>query len=196
MNWVETAIAVLGTVAPIVATIAGVVYWLGGKFAKIDAKFEDLYKRFNELREQINVGLLRLATALTSYQEFFTEYLAVKGVSSSGATVKGEARRFVNLALANPLTREEWEKLKRYLDKDPEEFAPEEAYEFRDLARKAALEYGDRPEAYKLHLYACIVAGLAAKKTRGKPENSPPAGAHPRTPHRSSRENARKHGQA
>jgi hypothetical protein len=175
MNWVETAITVLGTVAPIAATIAGVVYWLGRKFAKIDAKFEDLYKRFNELREQINVGLSRLATAFTSYQEFFTEYLTVKGVftSEEAAMVKGEARRFVNLALANPLTREEWEKLKRYLDKDPEEFAPEEAYEFRDLARKAALEYGDRPEAYKLHLYACIVAGLAAKKTRWKTGEQP-----------------------
>lgn len=175
MNWVETATTVLGTVAPIVATIAGVVYWLGRKFAKIDAKFEDLYKRFNELREQINVGLSRLATAFTSYQEFFTEYLTVKGVftSEEAAMVKGEARRFVNLALANPLTREEWEKLKRYLDKDPEEFAPEEAYEFRDLARKAVLEYGDRPEAYKLHLYACIVAGLAAKKTRGKTGEQP-----------------------
>jgi len=39
----------------------------------------------------------------------------------------------------------------------------------RDLARKVIWEYGDRPEAWKLHVYACIMVGLAMrKKAEGK----------------------------
>ncbi|GEM_PF-4713749 len=57
-----------------------------------------------------------------------------------------------------------FEELKRYVDKDPKEFTLKEAEEFRELGRKAIVEYWDRPEAYKLHLYTCIIYGLTLRK--------------------------------
>ena len=78
--------------------------------------------------------------------------------------IKNEASRILSLATSNSFTKEEWEKLKRYLEKDPKEITLEEAEEFRELGRKAIVEYWDRPEAYKLHLYTCIVYRLTLRK--------------------------------
>jgi hypothetical protein len=78
--------------------------------------------------------------AFTFYREFFVKYLA------------SEVRRVVRLALATPLSREEWEKLKEYLDKSKRgELALEEADEFLELARKVVKEYGEYLGAWKLH---------------------------------------------
>jgi hypothetical protein len=60
---------------------------------------------------------------------------------------KNEASRLASLATANPFTKEEWEKLKRYLEKNPKDFTLEEAEEFRELSRKAIAEYWVRSEA-------------------------------------------------
>ncbi len=59
--------------------------------------------------------------------------------------------------MMNPLTKEEAKLLKEYLDKKVEDFTMEEAERFLEIARKVVLEYGDRPEAYKLHIYATFV---------------------------------------
>lgn len=100
--------------------------------------------------------------AFTFYREFFVEYLA------------SEARRVVRLALATPLSREEWEKLKEYLDKSERgELALEEADEFLELARKVVKEYGEYPGAWKLHTYATITRALTAKKYAEKGGGSP-----------------------
>ena len=50
--------------------------------------------------------------------------------------IKDEASRLSTLATSNLFTKEEWEKLKRYLEKDPKEFTLKEAEEFRELGRK------------------------------------------------------------
>lgn len=68
--------------------------------------------------------------------------------------LKKEASRMMKLATMNPLTKEEWAKIKYYLEQD--QLTLEEALEFRELARKVTDEYGDRPEAWKLHILASI----------------------------------------
>jgi chromosome segregation ATPase len=115
----------------------------------------------------------RLARAFAGYQEFMLEYLSVKGLLEEREVrlAKGEARRLMELA-ANPFTREEWARLKQLLDKEPEELTLEEAYELRDLARKAIEEYGDRYEAYALHVYASIAVGLAYRRLSEKREGA------------------------
>jgi hypothetical protein len=136
----------------------------------VDGRFEELRGyvegRFDELKGYVDGRIERLGRAFSSYQEFLVEYLSVKGVVSSdeATMLKNEAARLSLLATANPFTKEEWDKLKRYLDKDPKDFTLKEAEEFRELGRKAIAEYWDRPEAYKLHLYTCVVYGLTLRK--------------------------------
>ena len=122
--------------------------------------------RFNDLKNYIDNRVERLGRAFSSYQEFLIEYLSMKGVVSEKEVtiLKNEAVRMSLLASLNPFTKEEWEKLKKYLDKDPNDFTLEEAKEFRELGRKAIREYWDRPEAYKLHIYTCVVYGLTLIK--------------------------------
>jgi hypothetical protein len=142
----------------------------------VDDKFSELKgyvdEKFGGLREYIDYRIERLGRAFSSYQEFFVEYLSAKGVVSSdeATMLKNEATRLSLLALTNPFTKEEWEKLKRYLDKDPKDFTLKEAEEFRELGRKAIAEYWDRPEAYKLHLYTCVVYGLTLRKLKEERE--------------------------
>jgi hypothetical protein len=78
--------------------------------------------------------------------------------------LKNEASRLASLATANPFTKEEWEKLKRCLEKNPKDFTLEEAEEFRELGRKATAEYWVRSEAYRLYMYAYIVYGLTLRR--------------------------------
>ncbi|QOJ78802.1 hypothetical protein IG193_08650 [Infirmifilum lucidum] len=77
----------------------------------------------------------------------------------------------VELAVANPFTGEEVERLEALLEKD--ELTLDGAYELRNLAGKAVEEYGQYYEAWKLHLYASIMVGLARKR---KCEEKGPAG--------------------
>jgi len=147
----------------------------------VDSRFDELKKyvddrfielknyvdnRFNDLRSYIDNRVERIGRAFSSYQEFLVEYLSVKGIVSEKEVIilKNEAVRMSLLASLNPFTKEEWEKLKKYLDKDPNDFTLEEAEEFRELGRKAIREYWDRPEAYKLHMYTCVVYGLTLRK--------------------------------
>jgi DNA mismatch repair ATPase MutS len=136
----------------------------------VDSRFNELKSyvddKFSELRSYVDYKVDRLGKAFSSYQEFFIEYLSVKGVVSEqeATMLKNEAARLSTLATANPFTKEEWDKLKKYLEKDPKEFTLKEAEEFRELGRKAIVEYGDRPEAYKLHLYTCVVYGLTLRR--------------------------------
>jgi hypothetical protein len=126
----------------------------------VDKRIEDLDKRVFERIE-------RLATAFTNYQEFFVEFLTSEGIVKpihKEFLVK-EARRTMKLAVVNPLSKEEWGRLKEYLDKsEKDELTLEEADDFLELARKVVKEHGDRPEAWKLHIYATITRALLVKK--------------------------------
>jgi len=145
------------------------------RFKSIDKRFEEVNKRFEEVKEYVDYKfeeiktyvdsrINRLAEASRAYQEFFIEYLSVKGLLrlSEASMLKGEIERFTRLSTMNPLTKEEWEKIRRYLEKD--ELTLEEALELRRLARKVTDEYGDRIEAWKLHIYASIMVGWALRK--------------------------------
>lgn len=82
--------------------------------------------------------------------------------------LKSEASRMMRLATVNPLTKEEWQKIKYYLEKD--ELTLEEALEFRELARKVTDEYGHLPEAWKLHALASIRVGQALRRKKEEDE--------------------------
>jgi len=177
-------IASLTSIASIIISISSLAYWLGKKFGEIDSRFREIDrrfieidKRFVELEERLNrrideVGLMvrRLGDAFIGYQEFFVRYLVSEGVLKSSAAdmVLTEARNLVKLAVGNPFTKEEWKRLKELLDKSEKEksLPLEEAYELLNLARKAVREYGEYPEAWKLHIYASIMVGLAYRKLR------------------------------
>jgi len=77
-------------------------------------------------------------------------------------------KRVLRLATTNPLTKEEWDKLRLYLDKsEKNELTLEEADELLELSRKVVREYGEYPEAWKLHIYATIVRTLTIMKHYG-----------------------------
>jgi chromosome segregation ATPase len=181
----QALITVIGTLVPVLLSLITLAYWLGGKFASIDERFariderfksidkrfeevnkrfEEVDKRFEEVKAYIDSRINRLAETNRAYQEFFIEYLSVKGLLrlSEASMLKGEIERFTRLSTMNPLTKEEWEKIRRYLEKD--ELTLEEALELRRLARKVTDEYGDRIEAWKLHIYASIMVGWALRK--------------------------------
>lgn len=88
----------------------------------------------------------RLLAGFSSYQEFFVKYLTAEGLIERGKAdlLKGELRRVA----ANPLTREEVERLKELIEKE---------LTLEALLGKlpAGSEYGT-PETWKLHLYASI----------------------------------------
>jgi hypothetical protein len=134
----------------------------------IDKRFDELDKGLREyVDKRVFERIERLATAFTNYQEFFVEFLTSEGIVKpihKEFLVK-EARRTMKLAIVNPLSKEEWERLKEYLDKsEKDELTLEEADDFLELARKVVKEYGDRPEAWKLHIYATITRALIVKK--------------------------------
>jgi len=135
--------------------------------SKISELKEYFGERLNDFEERFSSRIQRLAEAFTNYQEFFVEFLTTEGVIKPGyrdLLVK-QARGTMRLATLNPLTREEWERLKVYLDKsERDELTLEEADDFLELARKVVREYGEHPEAWKLHIYATITRALTAKK--------------------------------
>ncbi|MEM0471735.1 MAG: hypothetical protein QXI22_07070 [Sulfolobales archaeon] len=115
----------------------------------VDSRFNELREyvdsRFDDLKGYVDSRVLRIAEAFRSYQEFFIEYLSYQGVIRApleAEMLKNEASRMMKLATMNPLTKEEWEKIKYYLEKD--QLTLEEALEFRELARKVTDEYGVR----------------------------------------------------
>ena len=161
-------------------TVIGIAYWLGRKFTEIDyrfrlidERFEQIDKRFDDLKNYIDSRVERLATAFTNYQEFFIEFLTTEGVVKEryrDVLIK-EARRTMRLAVANPLSKEEGARLKELFEKsEKNELTLEEADEFLELARKVAWEYGEYPEAWKLHIYATITRALTIKKHYEKKE--------------------------
>jgi predicted transcriptional regulator len=195
---VLSLLAAVGGLGGLVAIVSA-IYWLGRKFGEIDERFraiderfklvdekfkmiderfqhiderfKQVDKRFDELESRILGRLERLASAFTYYHEFFLEVLSREGVIKSdiAEVLAREARRVVKLAMLNPLTKEEWEKIKEYLDKSERgELTLEEADEFLELARKVVKDYGEYAEAWKLHMYATIVRALLIKKLAEK----------------------------
>ena len=172
-------IYVIGLSLTIIGMLGGGLFWLGGefreirmrfkeideRFRQIDERFKEIDGRFNELKGYIDSRVNRLSEAFNDYQEFFVEYLSAEGLlkPERATMVKNEARRIMRLATStNPLTKEEWKRLGELLDKD--DLTLEEALELRELARKVVKEYGEYPEAWKLHIYASIMVGRALRK--------------------------------
>ncbi len=147
--------------------------YTGSRVSELKEYFEG---RLGGLEERFSSRIERLAEAFTNYQEFFVEFLTTEGVIKPGyrdLLIK-HARGTMRLAALNPLTREEWERLKLYLDKsERDELTLEEADDFLELARKVVREYGEHPEAWKLHIYAAMTRALTAKRyyeQRGREE--------------------------
>jgi len=150
----------------IIGMLGVALYWLGGKFKEIEKRFEQIDERFRQVDEKIE-GVKRyvdrVLAGFASYQEFFVEFLTAEGVVKRDRAdlLKGELRRVLALAKANPLTEEEWKRLAELIEKD--ELTYEEAIWLREIARRLIKEYGT-PETWKLHIYASIWVALARKK--------------------------------
>ncbi|ADM27382.1 conserved hypothetical protein [Ignisphaera aggregans DSM 17230] len=161
------------------------------RFIEIDKRFMEIDKRFTELEnrlskrideaerrlseriDRVELRLRRLGDAFTSYQEFLMRYFVSEGVlrREAAEVILTEARNIMRLAITNPFTKEEWKRLKELLDKsEKEDLTIEEAYELLNLARKVIDEYGEYPEAWKLHMYAAMMVGFAWKKQREREE--------------------------
>jgi len=142
----------------------------------VDTRLGRVEKELSELRARldgIDSRLRRLGEAFTNYQEFLMRYLVSEGVlrREAAEVITTEARGVMKLATMNPLTKEEWMRIKELLDKsEKEDLTIEEAYELLNLARKVVHEYGEYPEAWKLHMYAAMMVGFAWKKQREKEE--------------------------
>ena len=167
----QLLVAILGLAVTIVGMLGGTLYWLGGKFKEIEMRFREVDRRFDEVYrkfDEVNSRIGRLAGAFVNYQEFFIEFLASEGVLKAEKAVlaRGELLRFVRLAMQNPFTKEELRRLEELILKD--ELTLEETLELRELARKAINEYWQYPEAWKLHMYACIMVGLALRREMEK----------------------------
>ncbi|WP_291765873.1 hypothetical protein, partial [Caldivirga sp. UBA161] len=142
------------------------------KFKSIDERFSEINNRikqmddkFNDIKRYIDVKINRLTEAITDYQEFFIEYLSAEGLlkPERASMLRNEAKRIMKLGTStNPLSKDEWRRLGELLDKD--DLTYDEAIELRDLARKIIKEYGEYPEAWKLHIYASIMVGRALRK--------------------------------
>jgi len=152
-------------------------YWLGRKFTEIDSRFkliddrfksvDDRFKLVDDRFDRLERRIDRLGAAFLNYQEFFVEFLAHERVigSESRELLVGEARRTIGLGMLNPLSRDELRKIEEYIDKSEKDtITLEEAEEFRDLARKFVMEYGEHVGAWKLHMYATITLALTRKK--------------------------------
>lgn len=75
----------------------------------------------------------------------------------------------MKLVRANPLPREEVERLKALIEKEGLTYY--EAVWLRDVARRLIMEYGT-PETWKLHVYASIWAALARRIEEEKGQKS------------------------
>ncbi|MCU7787642.1 hypothetical protein ODS41_06895 [Pyrobaculum sp. 3827-6] len=180
---------VVGFSLTIIGMVSGALYWLGAKFKEIENRLRDVDSRFERLEREMRLGfedvskrdadlkgyidrrIDRLLQGFASYQEFFVEFLAAEGVTDkrSADLARGELWRVVKLAGANPLTREEVERLKALIEK--EELTYDEAVWLRDVARRLILEYGT-PETWKLHIYASIWVALARRKEEERGQKS------------------------
>jgi len=138
------------------------------RFKSIDRRFDELKAyvdgKFNELRGYVDRRFERLSEANVGFYELLLDFLGLRGVvgEPEARFLKREAGRLFKMATLNPLTKEEWEKIKEYFEK--EELTIDEAMEFRELTRKVVKEYWMYPEAWKLHYYACIMVGIALRK--------------------------------
>jgi len=140
------------------------------RFKSIDERFKSIDSRFNELKAYVESRLERVIEATRSFNEFMLEYLYSQGIlrDADVRLLRGEAQRLARLAMPNPLTKEEWEKILKYIERD--DLTLEEALEFRELARKVTREYGQYTEAWKLHILATLMVAKALKKLREEEE--------------------------
>jgi len=125
-----TIISILGIIVPSLSAILSIIYAtyrigkrfgeiderfkrIDDRFNEVDKRFEELKRyvdsRFNDLKSYVDYRVDRLGRAFSSYQEFFIEYLSIKGVVSEqeATRLKNEATRLFTLATANPFTKEE-----------------------------------------------------------------------------------------
>jgi len=169
----EVVYYVVASSFSIIGVLGVALYWLGGKFKEIEKRFEQIDERFKQVDERfrqvdekiegVKRYVDRVLAGFASYQEFFVEFLAAEGVvrRDRADLLKGELRRVLALARANPLSEEEWRRLAELIEKD--ELTYEEAVWLREIARRLIREYGT-PETWKLHIYASIWVALARKK--------------------------------
>ncbi len=149
--------------------LSGVESELGGikvELGNVKARLERVEDRISRLRR----SLLDFTTTIRNSQEFMIEMLSYEGVSrpEAASVIRGgELNRLLESLVGggvsgNPLTKEEFEEIRRYIQKD--ELTLEEAYRFKELAWKLVREYRYRfPDVWKIYWYAVAWIGWAAR---------------------------------
>ena len=157
------------------------------RFEEIDKRFDAMDRKFGEVLgrlesiektlaehgaelQRVTHAVERLVEAVKSSQEFVIDFLSYEGVPRKEASevLKNEVSRILGLAhVFNPLTREEYEKLKELLQKD--ELTLEEARELYRIANKLVYEYGTS-ECWKLLWYSRFWIGYNLRKMKERRE--------------------------
>ncbi|MGB9729696.1 MAG: hypothetical protein ACP5IZ_08955 [Thermoprotei archaeon] len=133
-----------------------------GRLKEMD---EDINARINQVEGRLNVvvkGINSVVESTRNQMEFFAEFLGFRKVLDARDVtfVKNELIRLSVTPLMNPLTREEFQRMKELIEK--EKLSLQEADELREIARKLVREYGGTvPEVWKLLIYASIMRGIA-----------------------------------
>jgi len=116
---------------------------------------ERMEQRIGRVEEKVS----RLGRGIRSVNELFLDIFGYEGVLRAEAVTfaKSELARVLELA-ENPLTKEEWSRLKQLLEKD--DLNLEEAQELYRIADKLVEEHGDRIEVWKLLWYSRLWIGI------------------------------------
>ncbi|MEM4969815.1 MAG: hypothetical protein QXE01_01025 [Sulfolobales archaeon] len=149
----ELIITIITVVVSIATATASLGYWLGRKFSETDNKFTVIGER-----------LIRLEYTINQFSETLILMLESKGIFTPAEAVG--IRNLVKALLPMPRSKyytwEVYERLKRLLDKDPNEYAMadiEEMNSMADLIEKEGWETNRRDlleYASKLRFYAMI----------------------------------------
>ena len=151
------------------------------RFKHIDERFEKLDERFDHLEEGIKALFMDFVHTVRAAHEFTVEMLSYEGILRREAAdvIRSEVSRIyamfmsrlATMRIVNPLTKEELERIKYFIDK--KELTYEEALEFRELARRLCEEYARQfPDLnlWKIYWYAVFWVGASLRLQKERRE--------------------------
>ena len=153
VDWITIA----SVVSSVIVSSASLGYWLGRKFAVIDSRFASIESRISNLEK-----------AFMFFSESLLTLLQSRGVltPSEASITRNYLRALLPVATSKYYTKEVYEKLKKLLDKNPDDLTLDETYELEDIAElmiKEGSETGNRrliDYAYRLKFYAILVRAV------------------------------------
>ncbi|MEM1609117.1 MAG: hypothetical protein QXG81_07595, partial [Ignisphaera sp.] len=137
------------------------------RFRDIDERFKEMERRFESLEKRasgVEERIARLENSLRQFSEVLIGSLEVKGVftSTEATALKNLVKALIPIPSSKYYTREVYERLKRLLDKDSNEYTMADIYELEEIAdliekegyeskRRELIDY-----AWKLRYFAMV----------------------------------------